>query len=87
VLRTKYAGVPAKWYFAQKDDPDRKIVKGQLLGFEITTAGEPPDPCEIYLSDYQKVDGRMLPGVIEVVFNDKNFATFKAITYKLEGVK
>src|SRR5262249_53947755 len=68
VIRTKHAGVPGKWYFAQKDDPARKIVKGQLLGFEITTDGEPQDPCEVYMSDYQKVGGRMLPGRIDIVF-------------------
>jgi hypothetical protein len=87
VIRTKHAGVPGKWYFAQKDDPARKIAKGQLMGFEVDVPGEPPDPCEVYFGDYQKVDGRMLPGRIDIVFADKHYATFSGITYKLEGVK
>ncbi len=86
VLRTKHAGVPAKWYFAQKDDKERRLVKGQLLGFEVTLDPE-QDPCEVYLSGYQKTDGRMLPGRIDIVSSDKHYATFTGITYKLEGVK
>lgn len=86
VLRTKHAGVPAKWYFAQKEDPERHITRGQMLGFEVTLDPE-QDPCEVYLSGYQKVDDRMLPGRIDVISADKHYATFAAITYKLEGVK
>ena len=86
VLRTEHAGYPAKWYFALKDDPARKITKGQLVGFEVTVDRE-DDPCEVYLSDYQKTDGRMLPQRIDVVFGDKPFATMSAITYTLSGAK
>jgi hypothetical protein len=86
VLRTKHAGTPARWFFAQKDDKERNIAKGQLLGFEVVVDQE-EDPCEVYLSAYQKVDGRMLPGRIDVVHGDKHYATFAGITYKLEGVK
>ena len=86
VLRTEHAGYPAKWYFALKDDPARKIAKGQLVGFEVTVDRE-DDPCEVYLSDYQKTDGRMLPQRIDVVFGDKPFATMSAITYTLSGAK
>ncbi len=87
VIRTKHAGVPGKWFFAQKDDPERKIVKGQLLGFEVLTDGDPLDPCEVYLSNYKDVGGRKLPGRIDVVFSDKTYGTFTGLTYKLEGVK
>jgi len=86
VIRTKHSGVPGKWYFAQKDDAERKIAKGQLLGFEVTVDSA-IDPCEVFLSGYHKVDGRMLPGRIDVVFGNTHYASFSAITYKLEGVK
>ena len=64
VLRTKLAGVPAKWYFSMKD--------ATLMGFEVT-ADTDDDPCEVYLSDYAKEDGRMLPRKIEVRFGDKQY--------------
>lgn len=86
VLRTRHAGIPAKWYFAANDEPDRKIQKGQLLGFEVVIDRE-EDPCEVYLSDYQKVDGRLLPQRMEFIHADKTYATFTAITYKLEAGK
>jgi S1-C subfamily serine protease len=86
VLRTKHTGITGKWYFAAADDPARKLLKGQLLGFEITVDPE-KDPCEVYLSDYQKVDGRLLPQHIEVHHADKNFLTFNTVTYKLNPAK
>jgi serine protease Do len=86
VLRTRHAGFPTKWYFALKDDAERKIAKGQLLGFELSIDRE-EDPCEVYLSDYQKVDGRMLPQRIAVVQSDKTFCSLKSVQYKLAGVK
>jgi serine protease Do len=86
VLRTKHAGFPVKWYFALKDEPERKIFKGQLLGFEMIVDRD-DDPCEVYLSDYKKIDGRMLPQRIDVVQGDKTFASLTAITYSLAGVK
>ena len=33
---------------------------------------EDEDPCEVYLSDYQAVDGRQLPHRIEVRYGDKH---------------
>jgi len=86
VLRTRHAGIGAKWYFAVQDDTARKIQKGQLLGFEVTTDRE-EDPCEVYLSEYQKVDGRLLPQRMEFIHADKNYATFTAITWKLDPGK
>jgi hypothetical protein len=65
VLRTKASGVAAKWYFSQKDQ--------SLLGFEVAPDSE-DDPCEVYLSDYKKVDGRDLPQRIEVHYGDRTYA-------------
>ncbi len=57
VLRTEHAATPVKWHFSLKDQT--------LLGFEATAVKD-NDPCEVYLSDYKAVDGRMLPHRIEV---------------------
>jgi S1-C subfamily serine protease len=81
VLRTKHAGVPAKWYFSTKGE-----TKGQLLGFEVTPDHD-EDPCEVYLFDYKDVDGRKLPHRIEVRYADKPYAVLNVEKYKLEGAK
>lgn len=86
VLRTKHSGVAAKWYFALTDDPERKINRGQLLGGELVIDRE-KDPCELYFSDYKKVDGRQLPSKIQVVHGDKTFALFTDVRFKMEGAK
>ena len=54
------------------------------LAPNVQTAGV---PCEVYLSDYQKVDGRLLPQRMEFVNSDKNYATFTTITYTLKPSK
>jgi S1-C subfamily serine protease len=79
VLRTEYAGVPGKWYFSGKDQ--------SLLGFEISPDRE-RDPCEVYLSDYQKdSDGRMTPKRIEVRYGDKVYAVMDVTSFKVEPAK
>jgi S1-C subfamily serine protease len=83
VLRTKHAGVPAKWFFAA-EGPN----KGLLLGCELTVpTREPSDPCELYFDNYKKVDGRMLPQSITVKYGDKIYAAFTAPTYTLKPGK
>ncbi|HKB40795.1 MAG TPA: trypsin-like peptidase domain-containing protein [Gemmataceae bacterium] len=57
VLRTRHAGVSAKWYFSLKDS--------RLLGFEVSVDRDDAS-CEVYLSDYRAVGGRMLPHKMEV---------------------
>ena len=78
VLRTRLAGVPARWYFSQTD--------GNLLGFEVAVDPD-DDPCEVYLSDYHQQDGRSLPGRMEVRFKDKTYAVLSGITWKMEAAK
>jgi S1-C subfamily serine protease len=80
VLRTEGGGVSAKWYFSTGDH--------SMLGFEVT-ADKEDDPCEIYLSDYKKVDGRDLPHKIEVWYGNKRYANLiiPADGFKLSAAK
>jgi hypothetical protein len=78
VLRTKLGGVAAKWHFSQKDQ--------SLLGFEVTPDRD-DDPCEVYLSEYEKVDGRDLPRRMEVRYGDKVFAVLNVNDWKLNAAK
>jgi S1-C subfamily serine protease len=76
VLRTKHAGVPGKWYFAQADDPEKRWQKGQLIGFEVSPDRD-GDPCEVYLSHYNDVGGgRKLPSKMTIRYGDKQYASF-----------
>jgi serine protease Do len=74
VLNTEQANVAGRWYFSRDDQ--------KLLGFEITV-DDKDDPCEVYLSDYRKVDGREVPGKMEVRYGDNRYATLtvKGITF------
>ncbi len=74
VLRTEHAAIPSKWYFSLKDQT--------LLGFEVTVDKD-DDPCEVYLSDYRKVDGRLLPHRIEVRHGNGYFGTLLVRRYEL----
>lgn len=79
VLRTKHAGIAAKWYFSTREQD-----RGQLLGFEVETKSD-ADPCEVHLSDYKKIDGRMLPQTITVKYGDKIYGVFEAPTFTLKA--
>jgi S1-C subfamily serine protease len=81
VLRTESAGVSAKWYFSQKDQT--------LLGFEVWVEDvNKDDPCEVYLSEYAKVEGdRMLPHKFEVVYGNNRYATLNVKEYKFAAAK
>lgn len=75
VLRTRLGGIPAKWYFSAKDQT--------LLGAEIVVDRD-EDPCELYFSDYEKVDGRSLPKRIEVRQGDKSYAVLTVNAWDLK---
>jgi hypothetical protein len=77
VLRTNLAGVPGRWFFSPRD--------GTLLGFEIIPVDG--DPCEVYLSDYKAVDGRMLPHRIDVQYGKDRYASLTVKGYKLSEAK
>jgi S1-C subfamily serine protease len=78
VLYTEHAAVPAKWYFSRKDQT--------LLGFEVKVQEE-DDPCEVYLSDYKPVDGRLLPHRMEVRHGNDRFAVLTVKQYQLAAAK
>jgi S1-C subfamily serine protease len=74
-----------KWYFDQKDQ--------KLLGFELTAVHkteedpENTDPCEVYLSDYRPVDGRMLPHEISVRYGDGSYGTINLSSIQMAKAK
>jgi hypothetical protein len=74
VLLTKVSYITTKWYFSTKDQT--------LLGFE-SRADDESDPCEVYFSDYKKVDGRMVPGLMVVRHRNDLFGTFTLNKYTL----
>jgi S1-C subfamily serine protease len=76
VLLTKLGAVPAKWYFSKKD--------ATLLGGEVYLAEREKDPCELYFSDYKKVDGRNVPGKIEVRYGKDTFATLNVTSFEVK---
>jgi hypothetical protein len=74
VLRTKYAGVEARWYFAIEDDKDDRWKKGEMIGFEVTPDKD-EDPCEVCLSHYKNVGGGLsLPSKMHVRRGGKPYA-------------
>ncbi len=62
-----HKGLDCRFYFDPAD--------GNLLAMEMF-AEEDADPCEVYFSQYREVDGRTLPGRVEVRYADEVFATF-----------
>lgn len=78
VIRTELTGTTAKWYFSTTDQT--------LLGFELTPDRD-EDPCEVFFSDYRKVDGRLLPHKIEVRYGDKQYAVLDVNEWKLDAAK
>jgi S1-C subfamily serine protease len=60
VLRTKFAGIESRWYFAMSDDPEGRWKKSQLIGFEVTPDKD-KDGCEVCLSHYKDFGGKTLP--------------------------
>ena len=67
-----------KWFFSQKDQ--------NLVGAEITVIRD-EDPCELYFSDYKKVDGRELPHRIEVRYGNGSYGVFVIKSYQLAAGK
>jgi S1-C subfamily serine protease len=78
VMTTEHGGVQGKWYFSPKDQT--------LLGFEIRIDRE-DDPCEVYLSDYKAVDGKMLPHHMEVRYGNDRYAAINLKTYQFSAAQ
>ena len=68
VLVGIHGGVECRFYF--------DAGRGLLLAIEMF-ADEEVDPCEVYFSDYQDRDGRLLPGRMEVRFAGDAYQTFQ----------
>jgi S1-C subfamily serine protease len=74
VLATEHAGTACKWHLSMKDQ--------RLLGFEVWPV-QNEDPCEIYLSEYRKTAGGMLPYRFEVRSGDERFGLLQVHSYDL----
>jgi serine protease Do len=75
VLVGIHGGVECRFLF----DP----AEGFLLALEMFPE-EDVDPCEVYFLEYREVEGRWLPGRMEVRFGDQQYATFQLDTFDLE---
>ncbi len=87
VIRTNYAGVAGKWYFYRSDLNPQFAGKArykdyELIAFEIFVTPD-QDPCEVYLHDSREIEGRLLPGKLEVRNGDKRYAVVSIKNWKL----
>jgi len=78
VINSRLGPFLAKWFFAKNDQ--------KLLGFELRLQ-ENEDPCEVYLSDYRAVDGRLLPHRMQVQYGNFHYGTFNFTSFKLAAAK
>jgi len=78
VLIATHGGVECRFYFAQE--------QGRLIALELFPA-DGVDPAEFYFSEYHELDGRLVPGRMEIRHGDEVFATLKltAITLARGG--
>lgn len=53
---------------------------GDLMAVEMFPE-ENTDPCEVYFSEYQQVEGRWLPGKMEVRYGDDPYGTFLSLQW------
>jgi len=79
VLRTRHAGMSAKFYFAL--NKEKGYEPGMMVGFELILDRD-KDPCEIYLDRYARKDGRTLPGRLRVKHGDRLYAEFTGLQWK-----
>ena len=78
VLHTRLGPYLTKWFFDRGDQ--------KLLGFEVRIE-ENEDPCEVYLSDYRAVGGRLLPRRAPVAYGDGYYGTFTFTDFQLPAAK
>ena len=72
VLAGIHGGVQCRYFF----DP----AEGLLLAIEMFPE-EGVDPCEVYFLDYRELEGRWLPGRLEVRFGDEQYATLQLAAF------
>jgi serine protease Do len=75
VISATHDGLECLFYFDRAD--------GTLSALEMF-ADEDADPCEVYFTRYREVDGRMLPGRMEVRYGDEVFAVFAINEFHFE---
>jgi S1-C subfamily serine protease len=75
VIAGTHKDLDCRFYF----DP----AGGNLLAMEMYP-DEDADPCEVYFSQYHEVDGRALPGRMEVRYADEVFAIFTINEFHFE---
>jgi len=75
VVCTLYRKVECMFYFHPST--------GDLMGVEMFPE-EHADPCEVYFSEYQQVDGRWLPGKMEVRYGDDPYGTFLSLQWTFQ---
>jgi len=74
VLVGEFRGIECRFYF----DP----LSGDLVALEMYPAQD-CDPCELWFSEYRDVDGRFLPGRIEVRVGEQQYGVLKPAEYDL----
>ena len=77
VLVATYDVVESKFFF----DPDN----GRLVAMEMYPDIE-TDPCELYFTDYQEVDSRLLPMTIRIGYGDRAFGVMKIDQFRREPI-
>ena len=75
VLVGIHGGVECRFLF----DP----AEGLLLAIEMFPE-ENVDPCEVYFAEYRELEGRLLPGRMEVRFGDDVFGVFELAEFGFE---
>jgi hypothetical protein len=76
VLAGTYRDVECRWYVDPAD--------GQLVAMEMFPE-EDADPCELYFTDYHEVEGRQLPGRLEVRHGDGLYQVYELKQAKLDA--
>lgn len=71
-----YGGVETRFYFDPAD--------GDLVGIEMQAADD-QDPCEVYFSDFQAVDGRRLPHHWVIRHGERTFAELRIVDYQWQN--
>lgn len=71
-----YGGVETRFYFNPAD--------GDLVGIEMQAADD-QDPCEVYFSDFQAVDGRRLPHHWVIRHGERTFAELRIVDYQWQN--
>ena len=78
----RYRGHPHRTRRRARSSGTSRRRTRRSLAFEATIDQE-DDPCEVYLSDYRKVDGRLLPHRIEVRYGNEVYGSFTVTSYKV----